>query len=110
MIIGKSDRRIVIQRASKATNNYGEVEETHATHLTLWAELMKTASMKESIVGNQDTATRMVSFKVRRSTDSKGVTTEDRIVYDSDTYDIEGIEEIGRSELIFHSKLNQTTY
>ena len=110
MIIGKSDRRITIQRATVTTNGYGEPVSSWATHITVWAELLKQSGLAERIQNDQDSATKVLSFKVRRSTDSLGVTTEDRIVYDSLTYDIHGIEEVGRTELIFHGTLTDTMY
>jgi len=111
MIIGKSDRRITIQRATETTNGYGEKVATWATLIIVWAELQKTTNLRESISDRQDTATQQLAFKVRSSTDSRGVTTKDRVVYDSKTYDITGIEEIGRNDqLVLMCQLNDTTY
>jgi SPP1 family predicted phage head-tail adaptor len=110
MIIGKSDRRIIVQRATVTTNGYGEPVSSWATLITIWAELLKQTGLAERIQSDQDSATKMLSFKVRRSTDSRGVTTDDRITYDGLTYDIHGIEEVGRTELIFHGTLIDTIY
>ena len=64
MIIGKSDRRITVQRATETTNDYGEKAATWATLITVWAELMKTSGMKEVIADRQDTASQTIAFKV----------------------------------------------
>lgn len=111
MIIGKSDRRITIERATETTNGYGEKVASWATLITVWAELQKTSGMRESIDNRQDTARQQLNFKVRSSTDSRAVTTKDRVVYDSKYFDIIGIEEIGRNDqLVLNCVLNDTTY
>ena len=75
MIIGKSDRRITIERATETTNGYGEKVASWATLITVWAELQKTSGMRESIDNRQDTARQQLNFKIRSSTDSRAVTT-----------------------------------
>jgi SPP1 family predicted phage head-tail adaptor len=111
MIIGKSDRRITIQRATETTNGYGEKVATWATLITVWAELQKTSGAKEAIANRQDTAAKQLVFKIRSSTDSRGVTTKDRLVYDGKYFDITGIEEQGRNDqLLIMCQLNDTTY
>jgi SPP1 family predicted phage head-tail adaptor len=111
MIIGKSDRRITIERATETTNGYGEKVATWATLITVWAELTKTTNARESISDRQDTATKQMAFKIRSSTDSRAVSTKDRVVYDSKYFDIIGIEEIGRNDqLMLTCQLNDTTY
>jgi SPP1 family predicted phage head-tail adaptor len=111
MIIGKSDRRITIERATETTNGYGEKVATWATLITVWAELTKTTNARESISDRQDTATKQLAFKIRSSTDSRAVSTKDRVVYDSKHFDIIGIEEIGRNDqLMLTCQLNDTTY
>jgi len=111
MIIGKSDRRITIQRATETTNGYGEKVATWATLITVWAELQKTSGAKEAIASRQDTATKQLVFKIRSSTDSRAVTTKDRLVYDGKYFDITGIEEQGRNDqLLIMCQLNDTTY
>ena len=111
MIIGKSDRRITVQRATETTNDYGEKAATWSTLITVWAELMKTSGMKEVIADRQDTASQAIAFKVRSSTDTRAVTTKDRVVYDGKYFDISGIEEVGRNDqLVLTCQLNDTTY
>ena len=111
MRIGRSDRRITIERATASLNAYGEEALSWATLITVWAELQKTSGLNESISDRQDTATQTLNFKIRSSTDSRAVTTKDRVLYDSKYYDIQGIEEIGRlDQLVLNCKLNDTTY
>lgn len=98
MIIGKLDRRITIDRATYATNGYGERVATWTTLATVWAELMKSSGIGESVGNNsQDIARQTLYFKVRSSTTTRGIKADDRVTYATRTYDIKGIEELGRN-------------
>jgi len=98
MRIGRADRRILIERATYTTNDYGERVATWAEVATVWAELMKSGSIGESITNNaQDIARQTLYFKVRSSTTTRGIKADDRVTYATRTYDIKGIEEIGRN-------------
>ena len=73
MRIGKSDRRITIERYTTTTNVYGERRLDYTTLMTVWAELMKTGEgMTERISTNQDMPIQRVRFKIRSSSDSRG--------------------------------------
>ena len=99
MRIGKSDRRITIQRYTTATNVYGERRLDYTTLMTVWAELMKTGEgMTERISTNQDMPIQRVRFKIRSSSDSRGIKADDRVLYDGKYYNIQGIEEVGRQD------------
>jgi len=99
MRIGKSDRRITVQRYTTTTNDYGERVQTWSTLLTVWAELMKTGEgMTERISTNQDMPVQRVRFKIRSSSDSRGIKADDRVLYNSKYYNIQGIEEVGRQD------------
>ena len=109
MIIGKADRRITIERATYTVNTYGERTATWATLTTVWAELMKVGGTAESIVAHQDIAVQTLRFKVRSSTTSRGIKADDRVLYNSKTYDVIGIEEVGRNaELVVICKTTAT--
>lgn len=99
MRIGKSDRRIIVERATHTTNNYGERVESWATLTTVWAELMRNGiGMREKITGDQDMPSQQVRFKIRSSAVSRGIKADDRVSYDSNYYNIQGIAEIGRRD------------
>lgn len=99
MRIGLSDRRVEVQRYTTTTNTYGERQLNWATYITVWAELMKTGiSMDENITGNQDMPVQRLRFKIRSSTDSRAINPADRVIYNSNTYTIQGIEEVGRND------------
>ena len=79
MRIGKSDRRITVERYTTSTNAYGERVQTWSTLLTVWAELMKTGEgMTERISTNQDMPIQRVRFKIRSS---KGVRRQVHLVF-----------------------------
>ena len=98
MRIGKSDRRITVERYTTSTNAYGERVQTWSTLLTVWAELMKIEGTTERITTNQDMPVQRVRFKIRSSSDSRGIKADDRVVYNSKYYNIQGIEEVGRQD------------
>lgn len=99
MRIGSSDRRITIERYTTSTNTYGERVQTWSTLLTVWAELMKTGEgMTERITANQDMPIQRIRFKIRSSSDSRGIKADDRVLYNSNYYIIQGIEEVGRKD------------
>ena len=97
MKIGRADRRVTIERATYTTNGYGERVASWATVTTVWAELMKSSGIGESITNAQDVARQTLYFKVRSSTTTRGIKADDRLTYATRTYDIKGIEEIGRN-------------
>ena len=95
-------KRQTIERATYTTNGYGERVASWATVTTVWAELMKSSGIGESITNNaQDVARQTLFFKVRSSNTTRGIKADDRLKYGTRYYDIKGVEEIGRlSELI----------
>ena len=109
MKFGQADRRITVQRATYAANNYGEQVATWSTLATVWAHLMRVSAVGEKIEGVQDVAAQTITFKVRSSTDSRAFKADDRVSYGARHYDITGIEEVGRNEaLLLHCKTTTT--
>ena len=99
MRFGKMDRRIVIERATLTTNTYGERAESWGTLATVWAEISyKYGSGTESIQSDQILTKQPVSFIIRYSATTNGITPTDRVSYGGDLYQIEAIQEIGRAE------------
>jgi SPP1 family predicted phage head-tail adaptor len=99
MKFGQMDRRITLQRAALATNAYGERVETWGTLATVWAQIQyKEGSGKEAVQSDQLFSSQPVHFIIRYSTDVSSIRPSDRVSYNGDTYQIEGIQEIGRAE------------
>ena len=60
---------------------------------------MKTGErMNETIISDQDMPVQRVRFKIRSSSESRAIKADDRVIYDSKTYDLLGIAEIGRRD------------
>jgi SPP1 family predicted phage head-tail adaptor len=111
MIIGKADRRIEFEKPTATVNAYGEESLAWASYATVWAELVRTSSMKETATDMQDAATTTVIFKVRSSASTRIITPKYRVNYNGNRYDITGIEEIGRNDqLQFTCVLDASTY
>jgi head-tail adaptor len=98
MKIGKADRRVTLQQVSYTRNDYGEALKSYTTLITCWAELLKTGAIGESIKQGQDIAVKKLNFKVRSSADTRAITAGDRLLYDGESFDILGVEEIGRRD------------
>jgi head-tail adaptor len=54
--------------------------------------------MTERITTDQDMPVQRLRFKIRSSSDSRGIKADDRLLYNSKYYNIQGIEEIGRND------------
>ena len=93
------DRRITIQRATLSVNAYGERSETWGTLATVWAEGQdKEGSGREAVQSDQIYSSQPVHFIIRYSSDVSAIRPSDRVSYNGDIYQIEGIQEIGRQE------------
>ena len=99
MRFGTMDRRITIQRATLSANAYGERAETWDTLAAIWAEVQyKEGSGREAVQSDQIYSSQPVHFIIRYSSDVSDIRPSDRVRYDGLTYQIEGIQEIGRQE------------
>ena len=92
------DRRIGIQRATLTANAYGERAETWATLATVWAEVQYKVGGGESVQSDQVFSEQRVHFIIRYSSDVSDIRPSDRIKYNGNNYQIEGVQEIGRGE------------
>lgn len=94
MRAGKLDRRIVLQAFTTTQDGYGEENESWSTFATVWAQVMPFTG-RERFVADQVSGEADTRFRIRWRSD---IDVTQRIVYDGDTYDIEGVIEIGRHE------------
>ncbi len=91
----KLDRYIALQRRSLAAANvHGEQVESWATYASVWAEKLEGGG-REAFVAQTTYASTDMRFRIRHRTD---VLVTDRIDYDGKSFDIIGINEIGRRE------------
>lgn len=95
MQAGKMDRRIALQhRSLAAANAHGERVPSYATYATVWAEKLDQRS-REFFAAQGTNAERTTRFRIRHRAD---VVQTDRIVFNSQNFDIVQVSEIGRKE------------
>lgn len=94
MNIGRLDRYITLQSVSTSVDSYGQPIESFSTLANVWAKI-EYASEVEKFENEQLKAVSSINFTIRYRTD---VTEQMQISYDSNTYEITGIAEIGRGE------------
>lgn len=91
---GILDRVIKLQDRASGINALGEPSGAWNDTATVWANYSPVRGT-ESFMGNQKYASAEAKFIIRYRT---GVTARTRIIYDGKTWDILGVEEIGRQE------------
>ena len=94
MVIGRMDRRIIVQVNTPVKDDSGEPIESWAALVTLWAAVTP-QSADESLEGDQIHGTAETEFRIRYRSD---VDVANRISYNSQFYDITGVVELGRRE------------
>lgn len=95
MNIGQLDSKIVIESETLVNNTYGEPVATWAIFHTAFAQEYN-VSVKEQEEASRITATNMVKLKIRFFA---GIHEDMRILYNSNYYDIIGIQKLGRDGL-----------
>lgn len=94
MRFGFMDRKITIQSVTESQSSSGAVTETWADLADVWAQVLPVRG-SESFAEGRDLALKTRQFVMRYRDD---LTTKHRLVHESNNYDIELIEEIGRHE------------
>ena len=93
-MIGSKRERIIVQRRTAATDNYGDfMEETWSTYTTVWAGV-KEVRGKEFTAQDKTTSEVSHRFFIRYSDSAGGIQADDRIVYRSKNYNIVSIVDI----------------
>lgn len=105
MKFGRMDRKIRLQKYTAARDDYGQktpvLENLDAADATLghvWADVVHAGSPKESEKAFQMFPDRQVTFNIRHPRSSFVITEEMKIIYDGQTFQIIGIQEIGRRD------------
>jgi SPP1 family predicted phage head-tail adaptor len=91
---GALDRRVVIQTRTLTRNAYGEQVESWATLDTVWAQKLDVLG-REFFGSQRELAEGTAKFRLRWRDD---LSVTDRLSFDSKTYDIVQISELGRHE------------
>ena len=97
MRIGKLDRKITIQIRSISQNDYGEAIAAFSSSASVWAMIETQPRGKEKVSNGIETSQQIINFLIRYSTDVNDVTNGDRVLYNSQYYDIESVQEVGRN-------------
>ena len=97
MRIGKLDRKITIQFRSISQNDYGEAVAAFSSSASVWAMLETKPRGKEKVNNGIETSQQGVNFLIRFSSDVDDVTNGVRVLYNSQYYDIESVQEVGRN-------------
>lgn len=96
LIVGQLDRQIIVQQVTLTANSYGEPVESWANYATVWARVNQLGST-ERFRSDAVLKARVSRFLIRYL---EGLTHEMRISYDSQVWQIIGINVIGRNEAI----------
>lgn len=91
-LASKLDRRIVIERRTAATDDYGGPHETFAPLATVWAAVKEADGREFLASGSQIVAERKTVFLIRW----RALETTDRVIYAGRIFDIQSTREIGR--------------
>ena len=104
---GQYRERAEFQRLSEGSvDAYGNVYTGWATLFTSWADMRETTG-KESIEGGALLNTGIATLRVRSDSETRAVTTADRIVIRGATWAIKGIVQIDRKNTVLEFKLER---
>jgi len=94
MRAGRLDKVLTLQKRTLTANDYGEEVPSYSTLATVWGRKIEVGGNEKyaslQVVGEID-----CKFRIRYRSD---LTTVNRVVCNSETYDIKSIIEIGRRE------------
>jgi SPP1 family predicted phage head-tail adaptor len=91
---GELDRRIVIQRSSRAPDAMNQQIETWSTFQTVYAKATPVLDGERMRAG-ENMGSKQIRFLIRYSADVVTVGPLDRVVFEGRTYDINGVKEVG---------------
>jgi SPP1 family predicted phage head-tail adaptor len=99
MDAGRLDRRIVLKRRRTGENSLGEPLDEWSIVATVWANVVP-VSDGERLRAGETLAAKLSRFTVRYSTATVALDPRDQIEHDGRIWDIHGIKEIGRREML----------
>lgn len=94
---GKFDRIITIERATTIVDEYGTPQRTWAEIFKVYAQMLQQSTSTAMLKGYGEDAQNLVAFRVRFI---DGITLEDRVTYQGQSFDMKEIKEIGRREAL----------
>jgi len=106
MNLGDMDTRIQIQSPPSAKDDGGELSGSWSIVCTPWASLGHNTSSEVNDEGTEAVVD-VITFTIRYRS---GISSEMRILHDSNYYEIIGIREIGRNEYLELSGVHKTNW
>lgn len=97
---GDLDRKITIQRATSAPNEFNEPVMTWADFKTVRA-MRRDVSDGEKLAAGQIGSSLQSRFTVRSSTETRTVTPSDRLVHEGENWNIHGVKEANEGRFRF---------
>lgn len=97
---GSRTEKIVFERATSATDDYGTEVPSWATWSSSFASV-RYGTSAERRTAAAERASQAATFRVLATAKTKAVGVKDRIQFDGAAWDIEGVAPIGRSEIEF---------
>jgi len=94
---GKMRERVTFQRQGAIDDGYGNTRGDWADHLTVWADVLERLG-GEKIASGAVEASRLATIRVRRSSQSMGVTEADRVLARGIPWNIRSIAAVGRKD------------
>jgi len=99
MDAGPLDRRIVLKRRKTGTNEFGEPLDEWTMLATVWASVIPVSDGERWRAG-ETLAAKLCRFTIRYSSKVAVLDPRDQIEYDGRTWDIQGVKEMGRRQMI----------
>lgn len=93
------DRRISLLRAAVSTDDFNAEIETWGDIATVWAAVDPVRDGERWRAG-ETLASKKMRFTIRWSRDVMDVDARDRVMFEGRTYDIDGVKETGRRDMI----------
>jgi len=98
MRFSEFDRRITIRRSAAGRDAYGQPSQTMADVAVVWASVKFAGRPGESMQASQIFNEHDCVFFIRHPRTEFEVKASDEIIFDSNDFEILGVEEIGRKE------------
>lgn len=98
MKIGKMDRRVVIEHRNTTRDEYGQVGPEYTTTATIWADVIYRGSPREKLLDASIFPNAELAIVIRHPRGAWTPSQTMRVGFDAETYEVVGIQEIGRRE------------
>lgn len=99
MTAGSLDRRVQFHRAALVDDGFASATNWADHGAPVWAS-RRDVSDRERIESEQIAAVITTRFQVRSSTFTRGITAADRLTCEGALYDIVGVKQIGRRDML----------